>query len=356
MVRNRTDAAGVTWLCRPGLVGDPCAGDLSTTVIAASGSRRVVRRAAAANPPIDCFYVYPTVSTEPTGNANLAVQSAETAVAVAQAAQFSTVCRVYAPMYRQVTLRGLLGAATTKADPALALQDVVAAWRDYLANDNNGRGVVLIGHSQGAFVLTSLIAQAIDPNVAVRARLVSAILLGGNVTVPDGRGVGGAFAHVPACSADRQVGCVIAYSSFAAGSPPPQNSLFGRTTAAGMQVLCTNPAALGGGSGPLAAEMPLDTTGLTQLAGSKLAAFFPGVSTPWVEMTGGFTAGCEHTGGASWLQVSASSPAARAVLSAVAHQLPGTWGTHLVDVNIALGNLVHDVASQAAAWTASHRH
>ncbi len=33
-------------------------------------------------------------------------------------------------------------------------RDVKAAWNDYLARDNKGRGVVLIGHSQGSLILT----------------------------------------------------------------------------------------------------------------------------------------------------------------------------------------------------------
>src|SRR5215470_20354171 len=52
---------GDNWLCRPGRQ-DVCAVDLTTTVISASG--KLTRESWAANPnaPIDCFYVYPTVS------------------------------------------------------------------------------------------------------------------------------------------------------------------------------------------------------------------------------------------------------------------------------------------------------
>ena len=41
-------------------------------------------------------------------------------------------------------------------------QDVKAAWEHYLAYNNVGRGVVLIGHSQGSGLLTRLIASEID--------------------------------------------------------------------------------------------------------------------------------------------------------------------------------------------------
>ena len=101
------------------------------------------------NPPIDCFYVYPTVSDENRGNADLTIGLRQILVAQTQAARFSQVCKVYAPMYRQITNRGLT-TPSLHAKPLLAYGDVLAAWRDYLAHWNHGRGVVLIGHSQGA--------------------------------------------------------------------------------------------------------------------------------------------------------------------------------------------------------------
>src|SRR5947207_239782 len=56
------------WLCRPGLAAGKSACDIdhTTTVIAANGA--LTRETWAANPnaPIDCFYVYPTISTDPT--------------------------------------------------------------------------------------------------------------------------------------------------------------------------------------------------------------------------------------------------------------------------------------------------
>ena len=51
---------------------------------------------------------------------------------------------------------------------------------------------------------------------------MSALLLGGNVTVKKGKDVGGDFKHVRACRANRQIGCVVAFSTFKA--QPPANS------------------------------------------------------------------------------------------------------------------------------------
>ena len=79
----------------------------------------------------------------------------------------------------------------------MAYDSLLAGWKDYLAHDNDGRPIIFIGHSQGAAMLIRLLHNEIDPNPRLRKLMVSAILLGGNVTVPVGRDVGGSFTHIP---------------------------------------------------------------------------------------------------------------------------------------------------------------
>ena len=344
-----TSAAGAAasptvWLCKPGLANNPCATSLTTTVEAANGSEHVVKTADAKNPPIDCFYVYPTVSTETTENADLAIQPAETYVATAQAARFSQYCKVYAPMYRQVTLAGL--SHPSAAAQAEAYDDVRSAFSDYLQHYNHGRGIVFLGHSQGSAVLIPLLRNLVDSKPAVRKLLVSAMLMGGNVVVPVGKRVGGSFTHIPACTSATEIGCVVAYSSF--DQPPPANSLFGRpgqgvsllhgqTASAGLQVLCVNPAAPGGGPAKLAPYFPTGTA----------------PAPPWVSYPDLYTAQRMSVGGATWLQVTTiTTPGDTRPI--VTESLGPTWGLHVVDVNIALGNLVALAGSESAAYTHKH--
>src|SRR5580658_690949 len=279
----RTDAAGTVWLCRPGLADDPCAGNLDATAVAADGSTTSRPASPAPDPRFDCFYVYPTVSTQPTDNADLKVQRVEIDAAISQAARFSQVCRVWAPMYRQRTEESLeKGLGNDPTADATAYASVLAGWRDYLAHFNDGRPIVFIGHSQGAAMLIRLLSSQVDPDPSVRRLLVSAIILGGNVQVPTGKEVGGSFQNIPGCQSASQTGCVIAYSSFP--SAPPTDSVFGRpgtgvslqsdqTATTGVQVLCTNPADLAGGVGALDPYFP--TTGATGAATA--------VTTAWVE-------------------------------------------------------------------------
>lgn len=162
----RSDAprTPTVWLCRPGLAQDPCTAPLRATVIAAGGPRTVRAGQPDSHSRFDCFYVYPTVSSEPADNSDLTVQSGEVAAAVSQASRFSQVCRVWAPMYRQRTESSLFkGLGGDPHADAVAYASVLSAWRDYLANDNHGRPVIFIGHSQGAAMLIRLLASQSIP-------------------------------------------------------------------------------------------------------------------------------------------------------------------------------------------------
>jgi hypothetical protein len=345
-----TAGAKTVWLCKPGLKSNPCATSLDTTRFSPAGARLgtdVVRRAR--RPRIDCFYVYPTMSDQPAPAADRTVDPELRSIALYQAARYSRDCRVFAPVYRQITLAGLLSGAVTSPLFDRAYSDVRAAWRDYVKRHNRGRGFVLIGHSQGTFHLRRLIAEEIEPRPELRRRLVSALLLGGNVTVRSGRDSGGDFRHVRACRSDRQVGCVVAFSTF--GAPVPPDALFGRTSEPGFEVLCTNPAALAGGVGLLDPVIPRapfapGTGGAALLAADGFSP--PQAATAWLAFPGSYSARCSSEGGANVLQV-APLPGAQPLNASPA--VP--WGLHTVDGNIALGNLARLVRRQAAAYARS---
>lgn len=357
------------WLCLPGRQ-DSCAADLSSTVITADGSMTVEKFTPNPDAPIDCFYVYPTVSLEPTPNSDMTIGPAEKRVVRTQFARFASQCRLYAPMYRQVTLAGLrsilLGngpsAEEQKAERLLAYNDVLDAWNYYLQHDNHGRGVVLIGHSQGANILMHLIQNEIDGKPA-QARLISAILLGANLAVPKGKDVGGVFQKIPLCRAATQTGCVITYVSFRATSPPPENSRFGRVEIEGMVAVCTNPAALSGGSGPLHAYLPTGNSNaiVSAFVGEQPQWVTPpkSIDTLFVSVPGMLTAECESNEHGSYLAVTVHDDPS----GARAHDITGDlivagyvlkdWGLHLIDVNEAQGNLLDIVGQQSKAYAAS---
>ena len=208
-----------TWLCKPGIPDNPCEPGFDTTLVSPSGQITGTENVKPDKKrSFDCFYVYPTVSDDKGTNSDLSIDPEERSIALYQAARYSLHCRVFAPMYRQLTLSAIGGAPSADA-AQLAYNDVLAAWTTYLRKYNRGRGVVLIGHSQGSFMLRELIHRAIDRKKKVRRQLISAILLGGNVTVASGRTVGGDFKNVPGCRRAKQFGCVMAFSTFNAPVP-----------------------------------------------------------------------------------------------------------------------------------------
>jgi hypothetical protein len=352
-----------SWLCRPGIQHDACEVDLTTTIIAADGKLSHETWSANTNAPIDCFYVYPTVSTDRTPNSDMIPDAAERNVIRQQFARFGSKCRLFAPMYRQITLAGLLamlgrGAGGISLDRGLQYDDVLDAWRYYLDHDNKGRGFVLIGHSQGSFILTRLIREEIDGK-PVESRMVSAILPGATIAVPRGKDVGGAFQHVPLCRAASQTGCVIAYSSFRATMPPPANTKFGKVADPAMTAACTNPAALEGGNGELHAYLATEGSTITGTIPPK-----PWVSpeqkidTPWVTVPGLLTAKCATNENATYLEVALHGDPGGHRTDSIGGDVGGNnnpqadWGLHLVDVNLAMGNLVDIVGTQTKAWLA----
>jgi len=347
-----------SWLCLPGRQ-DACASDQTTTIVEADGKTSIETFKAASAPAYDCFYVYPTVSTDPGGNSDMVIDPAEKRVVDQQLARFASKCRVFAPMYRQVTLAALRAAmlgGRSPGDAELAYGDVRDAWRWYLANENKGRGVVLIGHSQGSRVLLNLLKNEIDGQPAQK-QMISALVLGMNTPVD----AAGKYGSIPLCAKADEAGCIVTYVSFRATSPPPANSRFGKTDAEGHRAGCVNPAALLAGKEssedtPLHAY--LSSKGFGAVEGQAPKPFAKGltVTTPFVSMPGLISARCVSEGDFTYLSVKINADPADPRADdiggdiAVAGVVLKDWGLHLIDVNLAMGDLVALVDRQAAAY------
>ena len=137
---GRAAAQTTVWLCRPGAepaqgVPDPCENDRTATVVTYIGSTRheaIEAPAPSNNAPVDCFYVYPTVSEQESNNANYEVEETEIQIAIDQASRFSQVCRVYAPIYPQLTIAAInaTGIQPTPVliPPVMLMRSSPASW------------------------------------------------------------------------------------------------------------------------------------------------------------------------------------------------------------------------------------
>ena len=343
------------WTCRPDMA-DTCDDDTSVTMINADGSTEVQTFTVDPDAPVDCFYAYPTASEDATLNSDL-IAGREKEVAFQQAARLSTSCRMFAPTYRSVTLAGLFNPAMP-GDRTQAwltpFEDIKDAWNHYLANDNQGRGVILLAHSQGTGQLVRLLKEVIDPSEEQRSILISAIMLGGAVAVPEGEDIGAAMQNIPLCRTNEQTGCIITYASFRDTAPPPANAYFGKPGGMGQPAPegemagCTNPAALSGGSGVL---KPAFVTADWAFTDPALAA---SITTPFMGFPDLLEAECVYENGFSYLQIHTNADPADSRADAFKGDLSPEWGTHAVDWEVATLNILDVVQDEIATWAATH--
>ncbi|MGH2689639.1 MAG: DUF3089 domain-containing protein, partial [Actinomycetota bacterium] len=233
------------------------------------------------------------------------------------------------------------------------------AWKTYISQHNDGRGVILIGHSQGTGMLNRLIGDEIDPDEELRSRLVSAVLLGGSVRVPAGETVGGLFENIPGCESADDVGCVITYSSYPAASPPGGGAIFGLPRFMGDEegdetdrALCVDPVELAGGNGLADAVVPTDAPLVG--TGGQDAAAAAGIDTRYIVLPEILEGSCLQEGPYDFFGVGPASPddARTVAIEGLTEQgLGPLWGLHLQDAQLAMGDLLEIAAQQAKAYT-----
>lgn len=341
----------VDWLCLPGR-SDVCSSPLATTALNPNGYGSTGKSSIASEPPLDCFYVYPTVSRDQGMNSDLEVGPEERGAAESQFARFASVCRPFAPVYRQMTLAAVAAYSTggdISSAAALAYRDVVASWHNYLATKNNGRPYVLVGHSQGSLMLQMLIAEEIETNPTVAARMKLAILPGFNVIVPQGKLVGGTFKKTPLCSHSGETGCVISYVSFREKNVPPAGAMFGIADRPGMTVGCVNPARPGATD-----WVPLDSYWYARsslpVPGGPISWSTQGSPpSPYLHTEGLVSAKCVSDGQRGYLWIRTNHKPGEKWTDHIGGEvglfgmfLPG-WGMHLSDLFEAQGDLVRQV-------------
>jgi Protein of unknown function (DUF3089) len=344
------------WLCLPGRL-DTCSKPLPTTSLNPNGYGSNGLSPVAKNPPVDCFYVYPTVSSDRGLNSDLVPDNAEKSATQGQFARFAGVCRTFAPVYRQLTLGAVaaLAAGTNLTAPsATAYGDVAAAWRRYLTTYNKGRPFVLIGHSQGSAMLQELIRREIEGKPIAR-QMVRAIIPGFNVLVPQGKRVGGSFKSTPICASPSETGCVMSWVSFREKNVPPEGAMFGWASQPGMTVACTNPARAGSPRWE-ALDSYFNTRLSLPVPGGPIVWSSEGAPPTQYVRTEGLVSGrCVNAGQRGYLSVRTNADPNDKRTDRVGGEvgmlgffLPG-WGMHLADMSEAQGDLIRTVEELAPA-------
>lgn len=335
-----------TWLCLPGR-SDTCSAPLATTALTKNGYGSNGQVRPAANPKLDCFYVYPTISQDRGLNSDLNVDE-ERSAAASQFARFASVCRPFAPVYRQMTTSAIASAALGRdltPNFNVAYGDVRSAFRNFIATRAKGRPFVLVGHSQGSWLLQTLIANEIEGK-PIASQMALAIIPGYNVLVPAGKTVGGTFKSIPICTRTGQRGCVVTYVSYRTNNPPPQGAIFGYAPAAGQTVACTNPAALGS-RGWANLDSYWYTRASYAVPGGPIRWSTEGAPpTPYLRTEGLASGRCVNEGQRGYLEIRTNvTPGAKwtdrigGEVGLGGFFIPG-WGMHLADMAAPQGDLL----------------
>jgi hypothetical protein len=343
--KYRNDAM---WACRPDLSGDMCHGDLSATEIHPDGKRTRLEHQPAADPKVDCFYVYPTMDDRmyPANQTDFSNLERIRSAVMAQAARFSETCAVYVPLYRQMSLGSYMWSATRR-DRLLetAFSDLHDAFLHYLGQYNHGRKFVLIGHSQGADMVARLLRQVVEDDPALRPRLIVAMAIGWQFEVPRGQRVGGSFSTIPICASPDETGCLIAFRTYREGQLLLHTPF---TVERGHRFVCVNPADVSGNERRPASRAYLPLTAETR----GLIRGADGIDTPFLLYRDLFQLKCvDGPDGYRYLGVSLA-PGVPERLSPFDLEIPrynGPFGMHVLDMQFSQGDLIEQVARRVAA-------
>ena len=284
------------------------------------------------------------------------------AIARYQAARYAQTCRVFAPMYRQQTLGGLAAGGSPEA-LELAYSDVVEAWREYLAEHNRGRPFVLIGHSQGTRMLRRLLRDEIDPRPELRAapRLRAAAgrerqrarRAARRRRLPERpRLHRRRAARLRHRLVDVQRDAALELPLRPRPGRGHERLRLPRRARTTRSCARTPPTSAGNERRELTTYMRSEP--FPGVLGLLLVEMYggpqPSAPTPWLRPRERYTGACERRDGANVLMLESIGDARK--LNAAPDP---SWGLHLADANIALGDLVQVVQGQIATLPAAKK-
>ena len=134
---------------------------------------------------VDVFYVYPTlISDKKDIRWNVPIDDVEQnekvlgKAVLMQASAFATSGKVYVPFYRQAHIRSyrMMNEGGKEAQE-LAYTDVKNAFEVYLKKYNQGRPIIMVGHSQGTTHTLRLLEEFFDDK-SLQQKLVAAYIPG----------------------------------------------------------------------------------------------------------------------------------------------------------------------------------
>lgn len=170
---------------------------------------------------VDVFFIHPTTYTETITATNASIDddyvNAKTdySTILYQASVFNGSCRVFAPRYRQASIKMFFESDEEKRKQAfqLAYGDIAAAFAYYMEHWNHGRPIIIAGHSQGAFIGEKLLKDFFEGKQLMK-QLVVAYLAGWSVPKEY-------YVSLKMCNDSLQTGCICSWRTLRNGYVPP---------------------------------------------------------------------------------------------------------------------------------------
>ncbi|HEY6504433.1 MAG TPA: DUF3089 domain-containing protein [Chitinophagaceae bacterium] len=168
----------------------------------------------------DVFFLYPTTYTKKIESDNASIDddyiNAKTdyTAILYQASVFNQQCRVFSPRYRQASIKLFFAKDEDIKEKAfdIAYADIKNAFEYYLQHWNNGRPIIIAGHSQGSKFAEQLLKDYFEGKPLYN-KLVVAYVAGWSVPKEY-------FTSLKMCSDSLQTGCVCSWRTFRKGYVP----------------------------------------------------------------------------------------------------------------------------------------
>ena len=339
----------VTWLCPP--TGPAtCQHPTRITTVPLIGASRTATTAAAPSPTVDCFYLYPTISSADSYNAPLVATTTIRNYVRTATTPFSSSCRIVVPVYAQVTATYLSLSPTVRDRRAaeVAYQSVVAAWRAYMAATPSTRPVALVGFSQGAAMASQLLRREISTHPAELQRIVVAILVGGTVTLTSPRSAHDGLGGLARCGTIASFRCAYSYDAFtvaprsgaAAGVVGAPWMYLDGVVPASERTSCTNPVYGGTADGPLIPLLPQADGGYLTYVNRFRAVCLTANSTTYLNVRQ-ITVPGSPTGRNPQPELPSDAGTSR-------------FGLHRLEWDLSLGNIARALHSAIIHWDLRH--
>ncbi len=171
----------------------------------------------------DVFYVYPTlISDKRDIRWNVPITDKEqnekvlNKAVLMQASAFATSGKVYVPFYRQAHLRSYrLFDNGGKEAQELAYSDVRSAFQVYLKKYNNGRPIIIVGHSQGTTHTSRLLKEFFDGKT-LQKQLIAAYIPG--IRIKENT-----YTTIPAMNVPNETGGFVSWNTYKRNKYPKKD-------------------------------------------------------------------------------------------------------------------------------------